>query len=97
MCNCFYFFVMEVLFKYDLQLWLISSGSWVGPGTNHTVLHKNQENMFYISVPNYFSLLLGLKSAGRSAQTLEKWSILDIFILLPRFLGRFRRGWYCMK
>ena len=31
------------------------SGSWAGPGTDHTVFDKNQESVFHNFVPNTFS------------------------------------------
>ena len=63
------------LFKYFQQLQSVFSGFSADPAVDHTLFQKTQESMFYRCVPNCFCFLLGLRSAGRGAETQEKSSI----------------------
>ena len=67
-----FYYYMNLNIWGDFQLCIsvpLSIFGRCGPFVVHTVFYKNQEYVFYSSVPNCFNFLLESKLAGRSAQT----------------------------
>ena len=77
-----------------LQVWLfwsVSSRFWVDSGADDNMFHKSCESTFYSFMPNSFHFALRSMSAGRCAQTYEKFSNLSGFSHLdpfPQFFGQ---------